>query len=53
VVDDEMRAAAMLQAAHHDNTLARTWMVRIVDQDVKALFLGTISRARPAPAKVG
>jgi len=46
MVDNKMRAAAMLQAAHHDNTLARAWVVRIVDQDVKALFLGSISRAR-------
>lgn len=43
----------MLQAAHHDNTLACAWVVRIVDQDVKALFLGSISLARPASAKVG
>jgi hypothetical protein len=35
-----MRAAAMLQAAHHDNTLARAWMVGIVDQDIEELFLG-------------
>ena len=43
----------MLQAAHHDNTLACAWVVRIVDQDVKALFLGSISLARPASAKAG
>jgi hypothetical protein len=42
-----MHVAAMLQAAHHDHTLARARVVRIVDQDVKALFLGSISRARP------
>jgi hypothetical protein len=40
-----MRTAAMLQAAHHDNTLARAWVVGIVDQDVEALFLGSISLA--------
>jgi IstB-like ATP binding protein len=48
-----MRAAAMLQAAHHDNTLAHAWVVRIVDQNLKALFLARISQARPASAKVG
>ena len=47
-----MRAAAMLEAAHHDNTLAGAWVVGIVDQDVKALFLGSISLARPPWEKV-
>jgi hypothetical protein len=48
-----MRAAAMLQAARHDNTLAGAWVVRILDQNLKALFLGSISQARPGSAKVG
>ncbi len=43
----------MLQAAHHDNALARAWVVRVLDQSVKSLFLGSISQARPASAKVG
>jgi hypothetical protein len=53
LVDDEMHAAAMLQAAHHDNALTRTWVMRILDQDVKALFLGSISLVRLGSAKVG
>ena len=43
----------MLQAAHHDNALAGAWVVRVMDQDINALFLGSISLARPASAKVG
>jgi hypothetical protein len=45
-----MRAAAMLQAAHHANALAGAWVVRVMDQDIKALFVGSISLARPVPA---
>jgi hypothetical protein len=41
----------MLQAAHHDNALARAWVVRVLDQDVKSLFLGSISWARPTRAQ--
>jgi hypothetical protein len=38
-----MGAAAILQRSHHSDAFARSRMVRIVDQDVKELFLGSIS----------
>jgi hypothetical protein len=38
-----MGAAAVLQCSHHSHAFAGSRMVRVVDQDVKELFLGSIS----------
>jgi hypothetical protein len=39
----------MLQPAHHGNAFARTGMLRVLDQNVKGLFLGSMSSSRKAP----
>src|SRR5437868_6520809 len=38
----------MLQSAHHHNAFARTRMLRVLDQNVKGLFLGSMSPSRAA-----
>jgi hypothetical protein len=44
--DDEVSIAALLQAANHHNTLTRTRMQRVVNQNIKPLFLGSMSLSR-------
>jgi hypothetical protein len=39
-------AAAMPQPAHHHDAFARTRMLRVLDQNVKGLFLGSMSPSR-------
>ena len=39
----------MLQSAHHDDAFARTRMLRVLDQNVEGLFLGSMSPSRKAP----
>ena len=46
-----MNAVRMVHASHHGHAFPRTRMVRIVDQNLKGLFLGSMSRGRPAPAR--
>ena len=36
----------MVQSAHHHNAFARTRMLRVLDQNVKGLFLGSMSPSR-------
>jgi len=49
LLDDKMDAAAMLQPARHHNAFPRTRMQRVLDQNVKGLFLGSMSPSRRAP----
>jgi hypothetical protein len=39
----------MVQSTHHDNAFARTRVRRVLDQNVKGLFLGSMSPSRKAP----
>ena len=36
----------MLQSAHHHDAFARTRMLRVLDQNVEGLFLGSMSPSR-------
>jgi hypothetical protein len=38
----------MLQPAHHHDAFARTRMLRVLDQNVEGLFLGSMSPSRRA-----
>ena len=49
LLDDKMDAAAMLQPARHHNAFPRTRMLRVLDQNVKGLFLGGMLPSRKAP----
>jgi hypothetical protein len=40
--------APMLQSAHHHHAFARTRMLRVLDQNVEGLFLGSMSPSRRA-----
>jgi len=44
----EVDAAPMVQSTHHDNAFARTRVRRVLDQNVKGLFLGSMSPSRRA-----
>jgi hypothetical protein len=46
LVDDKVDLAAMLKSTHHGNAFARARMERVSDQNVKRLFLGSISQSR-------
>jgi hypothetical protein len=46
LLDDKVDAAPMVQSAHHYNAFARTRMLRVLDQNVKELFLGSMSPSR-------
>ena len=48
LLDDKVDAAPMLQPAHHHNAFARTRMLRVLDQNVEGLFLGSMSPSRRA-----
>jgi hypothetical protein len=39
-------AAAILQTAYDSHAFARTWVMWVSDQDVKRLFLGSMSSSR-------
>jgi hypothetical protein len=47
--DDKVAAAAILQTAYDSHAFTRTWVMRVSDQDVKRLFLGSMSSSRRAP----
>jgi len=46
LLDDKVDAAPMVQSAHHHNAFARTRMLWVLDQNVKGLFLGSMSPSR-------
>jgi hypothetical protein len=48
LLDDKVDAAPMVQPAHHHNAFARTRMLWVLDQNVKRLFLGSMSPSRKA-----
>src|ERR1700719_5392367 len=48
LLDDKVDAAALPQPAHHHDAFARTRMLRVLDQNVKGLFLGSMSPSRRA-----
>ena len=50
LVDDKVGAATMLQPTHYADAFAGPRVMPIMDQHLERLFLGSISRARPAPA---
>jgi hypothetical protein len=43
-----MSAAAMLQPAYDSNALACTRVMRVLDQNIKQMFLGSMSPSRKA-----
>jgi hypothetical protein len=47
-MDDEMHSARVLHCPHHEDTFPRTRMMRVMDQDIELLFLGSMSWGRPA-----
>jgi hypothetical protein len=44
--NNEVDVAAMLQSAYHRNVFASARMERVSDQNIKLLFLGSISQSR-------
>jgi len=48
LLDDEMSAAAMLQSPHNSNAFTRVRVMRVLDQNVKQMFLGSMSPSRRA-----
>ena len=48
LLDDKVDTAPMVQSTHHHNAFARTRMLRVLDQNVKGLFLGSMSPSRKA-----
>jgi hypothetical protein len=46
LLDDKMDTAPMVQSTHHHNAFARTRMLTVLDQNVKGLFLGSMSPSR-------
>jgi hypothetical protein len=49
LLNNEVSAAAMLQPAYDRDAFASTWMLGVLDQNVKGLFLGSMSPSRKAP----
>jgi hypothetical protein len=47
--DNKVSIAALLQLANQRNALARTRMQRVMNQNIKRLFLGSMSPSRKAP----
>jgi hypothetical protein len=41
-------AATMLQPAYDSDAFARAWMLSVLDQNAKGLFLGSMSPSRKA-----
>jgi len=46
LLDDKVDAAPMVQSTHHHSAFARTGMLRVLNQNVKGLFLGSMSPSR-------
>jgi hypothetical protein len=46
LLDDKVAAATMLQTTYNSHALTCTRVMRVLDQNVKALFLGSMSRPR-------
>jgi hypothetical protein len=46
LLNDEVAAAAVLQPTHNNNVFARVRVMRVSDQNVKRLFLGSMSSSR-------
>ena len=44
--DDKVAAATILQTAYDSHAFTGTWVMRVSDQDVKRLFLGSMSSSR-------
>src|ERR1700724_3613966 len=51
--DDKMNQTRMDDATNDSDSLSGERMMRIPDDDLKGLFLRSMSRARPASARVG
>ena len=48
LLDDKVDTAPVVQSTYHGNAFARTRMLRVLDQNVKGLFLGSMSPSRKA-----
>ena len=48
LLNNEVSAATMLQPTYDSDAFAQTWMLRVLDQNVKGLFLGSMSPSRKA-----
>jgi hypothetical protein len=46
LLDDKVDAAAIVQLPYYGNAFAGTRMLRVLDQNVKGLFLGSMSLSR-------
>jgi hypothetical protein len=44
--DNKVSIAALLQPANHRDALTRTRMQRVVNQNIKPMFLGSMSPSR-------
>ena len=51
--DDKVNQSGMDDATNDSDSLSAEWMMRISDDNLKGLFLRSMSRARPVSAKVG
>jgi hypothetical protein len=49
LLDDKVAAATMLQTAYDSHAFTSTRVMRVLDQNVEALFLGSMSQSRKAP----
>jgi hypothetical protein len=49
LLDDKVAAATMLQTAYDSHAFTCTRVMRVMDQNVEALFLGSMSLSRRAP----
>jgi hypothetical protein len=49
LLDDKVDTAPVVQSTYHGNAFARTRMLRVLDQNVKGLFLGSMSPSRRGP----
>jgi hypothetical protein len=46
LLNNEVSAATMRQPAYDSDAFARAWMLSVLDQNVKGLFLGSMSPSR-------
>ena len=46
LLDDKVDTAPVVQSTYHGNAFARTRMLRVLDQNVERLFLGSMSPSR-------
>jgi hypothetical protein len=49
LLDDKVDAAPVVQSTHDHNAFARARVLRVLDQNVKGLFLGGMLPSRRAP----